>query len=83
LYKKATTGQESAQKTLVDLEATAHNLGYTFAPTKAECLDIKTPDQHKLYPHIGKAPIQEQKENMRWLGYLISNNLKWDYHIAQ
>jgi len=82
-YKKTTTGQEAAQKTLKDLETSAHNLGYTFAPTKAECLHIKTPDQHKLYPHIGKEPIQEQKKNMRWLGYFISNNLKWDYHIVQ
>jgi len=82
-YKNATTGQEATQKTLENLETTAHCLGYTFAPTKAECLHIKTPDQHKLYPHIGRGPIEEQKENMRWLGYCISNNLKWDYHIAQ
>jgi len=27
--------------------------------------------------------VQEQEENMRWLGYFISNNLKWEYHIAQ
>ena len=82
-YKKATARQEAAQKTQEKLETTAHSLGYTFARTKAECLHIKTPDPHKLYGHIGKTPIQEQKENMRWLGYFISHNLTWDYQIPQ
>jgi len=82
-YKKATTGQEAAQKTLKNLETTAHNLEYTFSPTKAEYLHVKTGDQHRLYSHIGNVPVPELKENLRWLGYFISHNLKWDYHIAQ
>ena len=81
-FKQQEQGQEAHQDILHRLTQEARQLGYTFAPSKAECLHIKTPLNKELKPRLGNHEICKVEGPMRWLGYFITSDYKWDQHIA-
>ena len=80
-YKDKTQGQTVHQGALDAMRTQAARIGYTFAPSKAEHLHIKTPPNKRITPKLG-AELIGGNTTMRWLGYYLSEDYKWDHHIA-
>ena len=74
-------GQKVHQATLDGMRTQATEISYTFAPSKAEHLHIKTPPNKRLAPTLNTHPI-EGDDTIGWLRYHISSDYKWDHHIA-
>ena len=70
-YKAKAQGQRVHQDTLDAMRTQATKIGYTFAPSKAEHLRIKTPPSKRLSPKLGTERI-EGNTTMRWVGYYLS-----------
>ena len=64
-YREKNQGQRVHQATLNEMRTQAAEIGYTFAPSKAEHLHIKTPPDKRLVPTLDTHPI-EGGDTMRW-----------------
>ena len=60
------------------LEAT--KAGYNFSPSKCEGIHVRTRSGGHIVPKLNGTPIP-QKDNIRWLGYWLSKDWRWNVHI--
>jgi len=79
-YEDKAHGQEDHQDTIDRLSRGALDLGYRFAPSKAEHIFIRTPPSESFEPKLDGSVTKAQK-TMRWLGYHITEDWKWDSHV--
>jgi len=79
-YKDKAHGQAEYQDTIDRLAKGALDLGYRFAPSKAEHIFIKTPLSESFEPKLDGS-VTKTQNTMRWLGYQITEDWKWDSHV--
>ena len=79
-YKHKAHGQVGHQDTIDRLARGALDLRVRFAHSKAEHIFIKTPLSESFEPKLDGSVTKAQK-TMRWLGYHITEDWKWDSHV--
>ena len=73
-------GQKTADRTLDTLVQKAAEAGYNFSPAKCKGIHVRTRSRDHITPKLNSSPIM-QKDSIRWLGYRISKDWRWNVHI--
>jgi len=79
-YTTKTKGQKQHQDTIYWLCKEANKSNYRFSTLKSEGIHIRTRGRDRLAPMMDGTFIP-QKEELRWLGYFITENWGWAHHI--
>ena len=79
-YRNKKQGQKTADRTINGLIQEATKAGYNFSQSKCEGIHFRTRSADHITPKLSDIPIQ-QKDNIRWLGYWLSKDWRWNVHI--
>ena len=79
-YRGKLQGQQAVDHAIQTVAGEAAKAGYTFSALKCEGIHVKTRTADHTTPRLNGAPIP-QSSNMRWLGYWLSKDWKWNTHM--
>ena len=79
-YTTKTKGQTEHQDTIDRLRTKADESNYQFSRLKSEGIHIRIRGRDHLAPMM-EGTFIPQKEELRWLGYFITENWNWAHHI--